>query len=164
MRQALANPATRVFLLFLDGPFVDDVDARAINEPLIKFLTNDLADDDLVGVMTPSMSASQVTFGKKTDVLAEDVPTEWLDLGPAEPRARSGARQARDSIQACYPSFSDVPEKMIARSRERNTLESLQDAVKYLASIREERKAIIAVTEGWVLYREDPDLMRQRTT
>ena len=49
-----------------------------------------------------------------------------------------------------------------ARSRERKTLESLQDAVKYLASVREERKAIIAATEGWVLYREDPDLMRQR--
>ena len=51
---------------------------------------------------------------------------------------------------------------MIARSRERNTLEALQDAVNYLASIREERKAIIAVTEGWLLYREDPDLVRQR--
>ena len=62
----------------------------------------------------------------------------------------------------CYPGFTDVPGKMAARSRERKTLESLQDAVKFLASIREERKAIIAVTEGWVLYREDPDLMHQR--
>ena len=53
---------------------------------------------------------------------------------------------------------------MILRSRERKTLEALQDAVKYLGSVREERKAIITVTEGWVLYREDPDLMRQRST
>ena len=29
-------------------------------------------------------------------------------------------------------------------------------------SLREERKAIVTVTEGWMLYREDPDLMRQR--
>ena len=35
-------------LVFLDGAFVDDVHARAINEPLIKFLSNNLADDDLV--------------------------------------------------------------------------------------------------------------------
>ena len=91
---------------------------------------------------------------------------------PCGPRGGAGARQNKEldpeldkrQIQytLCYPGFNDVPAKMIARSRERNTLEALQDAVNYLASIREERKAIIAVTEGWLLYREDPDLMRQR--
>ena len=81
MLQALANPRTRIFLVFLDGPFVDDVHARAINEPLIKFLSTELADDDLVAVMTPNMSASQVTFGKKTEVIAEAVRTAWWSWG-----------------------------------------------------------------------------------
>ena len=55
MVKALTNPKARVFLLFLDGAFVDDEHARAINAPLIKFLTTHLGDEDLVGVMTPSM-------------------------------------------------------------------------------------------------------------
>ena len=162
--KALANPRARVFLLFLDGAFVDDVHARVINEPLIKFLTTHLADEDLVGVMTPSMSASEVTFGRKTEVIAGGLPTHsWAGAGRTMSSTRSST-SARFNTRFCYPGVNDVPGKMIARSRERKTLESLQDAVKFLASIREERKAIIAVTEGWVLYREDPDLMRQRGT
>jgi VWFA-related protein len=162
MAQALASPRNRVFLLFLDGPFVDDVDARAINEPLIKFLSTELADDDLIGVMTPNMSAAQVTFGKKTEVIAENVRTAWWSWGRQNKDLDPELDKRQIQYQLCYPGFNDVPGKMIARSRERNTLESLQDAVKYLASMRDERKAIIAVTQGWKLYREDPDLMRQR--
>ena len=164
MLQALANPRNRVFLVFLDGPFVDDVHARAINEPLIKFLSTELADDDLVAIMTPNMSASQVTFGKKTEVIAETVRTAWWSWGRQNKELDPELDKRQIQYTLCYPGDNDVPAKMIARSRERNTLEALQDAVNYLASIREERKAIIAVTEGWLLYREDPDLMRQRGT
>jgi VWFA-related protein len=163
MQQALANPRARVFLLFLDAPFVDDTSARQINEPLIKFLTTELADDDLVGVMTPSMSASQVTFGKKTEVFAEGVRSAWWSWGRQNRDLDPELDRKQIQYTLCYPN-TDVPGKMIARSRERATLEALQDAVKYLASLREERKAFVTVTEGWVLYREDPDLMRQRQT
>ena len=162
MLQAVANPRNRIFLVFLDGPFVDDVHARAINEPLVKFLSTELADDDLVAIMTPNMSASQVTFGKKTEVLAETVRTAWWSWGRQNKELDPEFDKRQIQYTLCYPGDNDVPAKMIARSRERNTLEALQDAVNYLASIREERKAIIAVTEGWLLYREDPDLMRQR--
>ncbi len=162
MLQALANPRNRIFLVFLDGPFVDDVHARAINEPLIKFLSTELADDDLVAIMTPNMSASQVTFGKKTEVLAETVRTAWWSWGRQNKQLDPELDKRQIQYELCYPGFNDVPGKMIARSRERATLEALQDAVNYLASVREERKAIIAVTEGWLLYREDPDLVRQR--
>ena len=163
MLKALTNPRARVFLLFLDGAFVDDEHARVINAPLIKFLTTHLADEDLVGVMTPSMSASEVTFGRKTTVIAGGLPTAFLGWGRQDHELDPVLDRREIQYTLCYPGFNDVPGKMIARSRERKTLESLQDAVKYLASIREERKAIIAVTEGWVLYREDQDLMRQRT-
>jgi len=161
MVKALANPKARVFLLFLDGAFVDDINARAINAPLIKFLTTHLADEDLVGVMTPAMSAPEVTFGTKTAVIAGGLPTAFLGWGRQNYELDPVLDRREIQYGLCYPG-TDVPGKMAARSRERKTLESLQDAVKYLASIREERKAIIAVTEGWVLYREDPDLIRQR--
>jgi hypothetical protein len=49
---------------------------------------------------------------------------------------------------------------MIARRRERATLEALQDLVRYLHGVREERKAIITVTEGWLLMRENRDMLK----
>ena len=155
MLQALANPRNRIFLVFLDGPFVDDVHARAINEPLIKFLSTELADDDLVAIMTPNMSASQVTFGKKTEVLAEAVRTAWWSWGRQNKQLDPELDKRQIQYELCYPS-TDVPAKMIARSRERATLEALQDAVNYLASVREERKAIIAVTEGLAAVSRGP--------
>ena len=47
----------------------------------------------------------------------------------------------------------DVVAEMIARKRERQTLEALRDLVTYLRDQREERKAILTLTEGWLLVR-----------
>ena len=163
MMQALTNPRSRVFLVFLDGAFVDDQSARSINAPLVKFLTTQLGDDDLVGIMTPTMSAKEVTYGRKLDVLAGGLPTQWLTWGRKDRELDPVLDKKEIQYTLCYPGLTnDAPAKMIERSRERKTLESLQDAVRYLASVREERKAIVAVTEGWVLFREDPGLMEKR--
>jgi hypothetical protein len=159
MRQALSNPRARVFLLFLDGPNVLWENATHIREPLLKFLRDYVADDDLVGVMTPGIGASEVTYGRKTELIENGLRGTW-----------TWGRRNRDDPQydsyliqigMCYPG-TDVGAKMAARARERMTLEALQDAVRHLHSLREERKGIVVVTEGWPLYREDPDLLRKR--
>ena len=41
---------------------------------------------------------------------------------------------------------------MIARRREKQTLDALEDLVVYLRGVREERKAILAITDGWQLF------------
>jgi hypothetical protein len=53
--------------------------------------------------------------------------------------------------------------EMIARRRERMTLDSLNELVGYLRTIREERKAIITISEGWLLYKENQALTTART-
>jgi VWFA-related protein len=53
-----------------------------------------------------------------------------------------------------------VAAEMIARKRERETLEALQDLVRYLNSIREERKAILTVTQGWNLFTPNQSLLK----
>jgi VWFA-related protein len=160
MNQALANPRSRVFLIFLDAPNVDWENARAIREPLAKFLRDYLGDDDLVAVMTPGMSASQLTFGRKTDVIEAGLRGTW-DWGRRNREMDPELDKRLIQYGMCYPN-TDVGGKMIARARERITFEAMQDAVKHLHNIREERKAIVAITEGWPLYREDRDLMRKR--
>jgi VWFA-related protein len=159
MNRALGNPRSRVFLLFLDGPNVNWENATFMREPLQKFLRDYLGDDDLVGVMTPGMSASEVTYGRRTEVIANGLRGTWT-WGR---RNRDDPQYDSQLIQygMCYPG-TDVGAKMVARVRERNTLEALQSAVKHLHGVREERKAIVTVTEGWPLYREDQDLLRKR--
>ena len=47
---------------------------------------------------------------------------------------------------------------MKARRREKLTLDALDDLVGYLGGVREERKAVLTVSEGWVLFRENQNL------
>src|SRR5262245_62628037 len=49
---------------------------------------------------------------------------------------------------------------MIGRRREKRALDAIQDLVRFLRGVREERKAILAVTDGWLLYRPNSALMR----
>ena len=48
------------------------------------------------------------------------------------------------------------------RKRERATLDAFEDLVRYLRTLREERKAILTVTEGWMLYGENRAITKLR--
>ena len=65
--------------------------------------------------------------------------------------------------EACYdrPSIVDGPwmaREMIARRREMRTLDALDDLIQHLRGLREERKAVITITDGWPLYEPDRNL------
>ncbi len=159
--QAAANPRNRVFVIFLDTPHVSFGSMHAINEPLIRLIDRILGPDDLVGVMTPKMSASQMVLGRKTQVIEENLRHRW-------PWARRdiGIPEEDDPFGDCYGAVKSGGEaqEMLLRKRERATLEALEDLVRYLRTIREERKAILTITEGWLLYGENMALLDQRTS
>jgi VWFA-related protein len=146
--QAAANPRNRVFVIFIDTPHIT-LDVVRLNEALIRMLDRVLGPDDLVGVMSPKMSASQLVLGRKTQIIEQSLRSnsafiEQLVYG-------------KDPTEEGYEQCGDA--RMIPRKRERATLEALQDLVRYLKTIREERKAIITVTGGWELFREDRSIL-----
>jgi len=160
--QMAGNPRSRVFVFFLDVPHVPVEGSHAIKEPLIRLIDRILGPDDLVAVMTPEMSASQISFGRKTEVVADMLRENWIwgkrhSIIPMDARERE--------YEQCYPPNNDdikagrvvnpVVPQLIARRRERMVLDSLRDLVTYLGGVREERKAIVTVTTGWVLYKPD---------
>jgi hypothetical protein len=49
---------------------------------------------------------------------------------------------------------------MIYRRRESRTLAALHDLVRFLRGVREERKAVLAVSDGWQLFSPNPNLAR----
>lgn len=155
-RQLIANPKNRVFVLFLDAPHVTIMGSWISREPLIRLIDRMLGPDDLVGIMTPTMSAADLVLGRKTQVVADGLRNIW----PWGERDQIDHDERDYQYEACYPMTSQtgVVSEMKARRRERNTLDALRELVLYLRDLREERKAIVTLSEGWLLFRPNAGL------
>ena len=160
MRQAAADPRNRVFVIFLDAAHVTTGGAQLVSRALVRFVDQMLGPDDLVGIMTSSMSPADIVLARKTQVIQ-------AGLGQASWGRRFTADEdERESMyKLCYrvlkqemeqgKSVSDLARALTIRRREELTIGALRDLVVYLRAIREERKAILVVSEGWALYRPD---------
>jgi VWFA-related protein len=159
-RDAMKNPRARVFILFLDVPHVTMAGAWTLREPLIRMVDRLMGAEDLIGIMTPRMAASDVVFARKTTVLEGVLRDRW----PWGERFTLARDEVEKLYEMCYPweSTREVVRQMIARKRERQTLEALHELVDWLRDQREERKAVLTFTEGWVLYRRDASLTSLR--
>ena len=156
----------RLFVLFLDTYHVDAAGSSAIRKPLIDALNRMIGEDDLVGVMTPEMSANDVTFARKTTTI-EGFLTRYWHWGERE---RINPPDPEDQqYGVCYPNApprspcvdqNGIAAEMIDRRHEKRSLDALHDLVVMLRGVREERKAIVAITAGWLLYRQDDALAR----
>jgi VWFA-related protein len=161
--QMAANPRNRVFVFFLDAAHVAVDGSHRIKEPLIRLIDRILGPDDLIAVMTPEMMASQITFGRKTEVIADMLRDKWT-WGQRDSIIPLDNREIEYSH--CYPAKQQegLVQQMVDRRRERMTLDALRDLVIYLGTVREERKAILPITTGWLLYRPDPSMNNLRVT
>jgi len=165
-RQAALDPRARVFVLFLDASHVELTASRAIRTPLIEALDRLIGQDDLIAVMRPDMSASDITFARRTTTIEGFLSRYWW----GERDRADFTNPIDDQYAACYPGIprpgetiapdQGIAQEMILRRREKETLDSLEDLVRFLGGVREERKAIITITDGWRLYGPNPALAR----
>jgi VWFA-related protein len=156
---APGSSRARVFVIFLDTYNTQIEGSSTMRLPLIKVLDRIIAADDMVAVMTPEMSPSEMTFGRKATVISNIMQSDWA----WSRRGRTERRDQKDALyDACYPAVggnANTPaNEMKARRREKLTLDVLDGVVADLGSVREERKAILTVSDGWVLFRENQDL------
>ena len=158
--QMAQDPRARVFVIFLDTYHVTVTGSHNIRRPLISLMDQIIGPDDLIGFMTPEMSAASLTLGRKTQVLEGALTDNWVwgrrfQLVDRDPK--------EDQYEACYRGLiggEPIWREMVARRRERLVLDSLEDLVVHLRGVREERKAIIAVSEGWLQFRENLNLAK----
>ncbi len=166
MERQAANPRARVVVIFLDVPHVSLAGSHAMLDPLIVLMNRLLGPDDLVGVMTPEMSAKEVVLTRKTQMIEEQIRKNW-DWGMATDRTLR-LNDYETQFTVCYPpqagegEISALAAALIAKSRQTRTLHAMQDLVTHLGSVREERKAVIAVSSGWRLMRDSEALMKLR--
>jgi len=165
-RDLVQGSRARVFVMFLDVPHVTGDAARSIGPRLANAMEGLVGPDDLVGLMTPDMKATDVTFGRGGDTVASILSKgQWGERGGAV-----HVTPQDQLYQSCYPGLGPTPacadddrgvaDEMIARRQERDTLAALDDLVSYLRTARDERKAVLVVSDGWRLYRANNALER----
>jgi VWFA-related protein len=160
-RQMAADARARVFVIFVDTYNTTFEGSASVRNPLARFLDRVLGPDDLVAVMTPQMSARDLAFARKTTLLIQmlDSNSTWGTKGRQNP-----TDDREEEYALCYPNRNPVgrPDRtaaeMIARRREMLTLDAVDDLVTVLGGLREERKAVLTVSEGWMQYGPDPSL------
>jgi len=155
-RQMAADARARIFVIFLDTYHTRFANAARMRAPLQQFLDRVVGQDDLVGLMTPEMSAREVTLGRRTTVVSRLLDNSFW--GRREQLADNDP--VENTYEGCYAFEPGIAREMKARRREKIVLDSLDDLLVHLGGLRDERKAVLAVSEGWLQYRPDQSLAR----
>lgn len=159
MRDQAAS-AARLFTIFLDTYHVTIGGAYHANKPIVETLDQLIGPDDMFGVMTPEMSATNVTYGRRTSSIERFVQETWA-WGQKGRLADDTPHE--NEIKLCYPDvarYAGIASAMIARLREQKTLDALDSLITHLDGLRPERKFVMIFTEGWSLYQRDDSLAR----
>ncbi len=156
MRQE-ADDAARLFTLFMDRPHVSVAGSYHANKPIVETLDRIIGPDDLIGLMTPEMSPGAITYSRRTASIERMITDTWAwgikdQVATLSPKERA--------YHECYPigQYGYVADEMIARAREQQTLDALENLVTHLDGLRPERKFVMVFTEGWPLYQRSERL------
>ena len=172
-----ADPHNRVFVVYLDTLHTTVEGSHRIRAPLVDALNRIVAPNDLFGVMTPNMDPRHIVLGRRLLGVEEQLTRHWtwgernsITYDPQDPMEQE--------IYACFPCkpvgprcepwlVSDgarrrpIHEVLIDRRREDRTLTSLEKLLDHLAGLREARTVALAITDGWLLFREDRALAEE---
>lgn len=188
-KSLIADPHNRLFVLFLDTYHVTDPTAwhnagnRApgsttdnrprerkplgpgpIDKALVNFLERAIGPGDLVAAMSPEMDADRMVFSRRPERFADWVSTAWArrfswdDLEPEE--ERWGVCYPPDEVGDPFGCYKGIFEEMVLRRHEMRTLQAIDDTIARLGALREGRKAVLLVSEGWPMFRPDQRLAR----
>jgi VWFA-related protein len=188
-KSLIADPHNRLFVLFLDTYHVTDpagwhnatfrmpgsttagrprekkpLGPRPIDKAIVNFLERAIGPGDLVAAMSPEMDADRMVFSRRPERFADWVSTAWArrfswdDLEPEE--ERWGVCYPPDEVGDPFGCYKGIFEEMVLRRHEMRTLQAIEDTVARLGTLREGRKAVVLVSEGWPMYRPDQRLGR----
>ncbi len=149
-----AEPTPRLFAIFLDTYHTPIARDGTLRRALVRFLDRVLGPDDLAAVMTPEMAATDVAVSGKAALIRNLLQDPW-----SWTRGGAGDRDSKDRLyEGCFDAAT--AQEMIARRREALTLDALSTFVAHLQGQRLGRTAVLAVTEGWLLYADSRQLAR----
>ena len=109
------------------------------------------------------MSGRDISFSTSTEPLLAyfDANPVW---GLADESPGTETDEVERNLQTCFIGNDAAWIQLRSRLREQKAIESLGGLVSHLDGLRESRKAVIAVTLGWRLFRENEQHMTDKGT
>jgi VWFA-related protein len=132
-----AREDVRLYAIFLDDYHVRRGSAMAVRPALAAFVQKQLAPADLCGIMYPLMPVSAVLLTRNQDTLLSAIQHF---------EGRKYDYQPRNPIEEQYSMY---PAATVEQIRNQVTLSALESLVTHMGSLREGRKAVILVSEGF---------------
>ncbi len=172
MFQKVADSRNRVFLLYIDRYHLHLGGSFNARRAIVDLLNRVLAPNDLFAVLTTGVPANILAFGRRTDTIEDQLNQYWWELAE---RGSNRRDPEEDALAACYETTDTgkevwgrdgavarpIVDLMKMRRREDLVLTHLEDLIRYLGGIRESRKSVIVLTEGWVLFEQDRATIEQ---
>ena len=132
-----ARPDVRLFVLFLDDYHVRRGNDMVVRKPLIDFIENQLAPNDMVALMYPLTSINDLSFTRNRKSLVSAI--ERFE-------GRRFNYQPRNEFEERYAYY---PAATVERVRNEVVMSALKGAAIKMGGLREGRKSIIFVSEGF---------------
>jgi VWFA-related protein len=130
----------RLFAIFLDDYHVRRGSSMFAREPLIRFIRTQLRPSDMVGIMYPLTPLGDVRMTRNHEAIARAI--EQFD-------GRKYDYTPRNQFEEQYANY---PATVVERVRNEVSMSALRALVTRMGSLREGRKAIILVSEGYTNY------------
>lgn len=150
-RQA-ADPRNRVFVVYLDLAHTTVEGGHHARQPVVDFLRRTIGARDLFGVMTSEVPASQLVFGRRLESIEGELARHWT-WGQSE-RAIIPHSKYEERLSNCSTRFvgdANAFERLLfSLHRQDQLMASLENLMSRLGGLRDERKNVLFISEGWV--------------
>jgi VWFA-related protein len=133
-----ARPDVRLFVILFDDYHVRRGNDMSVRKPLIDFVQNQLSPIDMVAVMYPLTPVDDINFSRNRDALISSINGF---------EGRKHDYRPRNMFEEQYANY---PAQTVERIRNQVTMSALKAAGVRLSGLREGRKSIIFVSEGFV--------------
>ncbi|MCC7483325.1 MAG: VWA domain-containing protein, partial [Hyphomicrobiales bacterium] len=163
MEQQARDPKTRVFVVYLDMLHTTFAGTQNARRPIVDFLTRTIGKTDLFGYMTAEIPVSQVVFGRRTETIESELERFWA-WGQADLK-QVARTPAEDTIVNCALTLERPDERwegpLLQLWREDMLMTSLENLMGRLGDLRDERKSILFISEGWLPRGPREDLIKR---
>ena len=132
-----ARPDVRLFVLLLDDYHVRRGNDMAVRKPLAEFIANQLDPADMLAIMYPLTPVADIHFSRDRNAAIGAVNNF---------EGRKFNYQPRNAFEEQYAYY---PAATVERVRNQVTMGALKAAAVRLGGLREGRKAVIFVSEGF---------------
>ncbi len=135
-----ARSDVRLVVIFFDDYNVRFENGQRASMQLIEFLENSLLPTDLVAVMHPLTPVTDLGFTRNHQTILDQV-NNW--------RGRKYAYEPENQFEANYAFY---PTEVVVRVRNQVSFSALHGLMIHLGGLRDSRKTVLLVSEGYTNY------------